>query len=469
MLSLPKLILNVLLTCCLFFSFKLYASIPYADQSYLSIDREGTYLERAYYQERIYSRERKTEIGDQTELDVALRYQFDPSAYLRFRFQTDPIENRFDNKTSEFEIVGAYTYGDFFMRLDGELNTNDNGGTSLGLDNDSRGTFLSYERGEGIGFIFYPFNFDSRVGREFGTYDVTRIYFIDGSPSNINNTQLENEKIAQKTIPGIEINYRPRNLKWLKVYAGFGLATYLYPSNSDFDIQNNRIADRWERREVYGHKLGVTYRSRDPQDLRLFNLQYSGHNKTEQTGALLSHAASMNFRTFWQDYFIDAEVTYSKAGKSPYRLSRDSDWFDVTVPFQPVYSDFFGDLHDWIDRSGHALALKLGFWKNEALPYVFFRYQSEHFIFSGRESANRLRTADETLSHGGLTRLGLGLFKQYGKFTLNPEIEWMRAKNPVFSNSADVREDRVLASFRKQDLLLSLQVTYNFDGRLFRE
>lgn len=428
----------------------------------------GFYLERARYEEYVYSRGRKTELGDQVELDVAMRYQHDERSYARLRFETDPVENRFDNKTNLFEIVGGHFYNNFAIRLDSEINTNDGGGQSIGLDLDSRGTYIAYQEEKGVGFIFYPFNFDSEVGRQFNTWDVTRLYFIDGSPTLVNNTQLSNEKIAVKTIPGIELNYRLDGYRGWKAYIGFGLATYLYPVNPNYNILTNRAADRWERREVSGYKFGLSYRGDDPTDYTIINLQFSGHNKTEETGALLAQAASFNARFFVNDFFFDTELTYSKAGKAPYRLSRSTSWFEQTAPFQPVYADFYGQTLDFINKPDAAFALKVGHRFGNLLPYAFLRYQGKHFIFRERESAHMLRTADERFSHGGLTRMGLGFFQNYGKFTVNPEFEYLRAKNPVFGNSGDVRADRVLSSFRKNDFLLFLTVTYNFDGSIFR-
>ncbi len=457
-----------LVTALLIQTGQAFSNTEYVDRAYNDRNRTGLFLERATYEEYVYSRGRKTELGDQTEIEAALRYQYDERTYGRLRFETDPLENRFDNKTSRFEIVGGHHYKNFAIRVDTEINTNDGGGQSIGLDLDSRGTFLSYQADNGIGLVFYPFNIDTQVGREYNSYDVSRLYFIDGSPTNVNNTQLEEEKIAEKTIPGLELNYRPSALPGWRAYLGAGLATYLYPVNADFDIQTNRAADRWERKESFGYKLGVVFRHPDYMNPTIFNLQFAGHNRAEETGSLLAQAASLNGRTIWNEWFIDGEVSYSKAGKKPYNLSRTSDWFEQTAPFQPVYSDFFGATQDWVDKSDTAFALKLGRRFNDFLPYGFVRYQGKNFIFRDRESAHLLRTADERASHGGLTRLGIGAYQKYGNFSINPEFEWLSAKNPVFGNSADVRSDRILSTFRKQDFLLYLVVSYNFDGNLFR-
>lgn len=424
--------------------------------------KTGLYLERVEYEEYVYSRSKKTELGDQVEIDASLRYQYNENTFGRFRFETDPVENRFNNKTSKFELLGGHRQDNFFVQIDTELNSNDGGGTSIGFDLDSEGTFLGYRNDKGLGISFFPFNFDGEVGVEFDTYDVTRIYFIDGAPSTVNNTQLGDEKIAEKTIPGLEVSYEPTFMKGLRLYVGAGVATYLFPTNDNFEIESNPAADRWERREDFGYKGGASYKSARTG----INFEFAGHTKSEETGSLLEAAGSLNGFTFLGDIFVEAEATVTKAGKAPYRLSRSDDWFEQQTPFQPIYSDYYGNRQDWLGKTDAAFALKVGHKMSDTLlPYVFYRYQGKHFIFRERESAHMLRTADEAQSHGGLNRLGLGLYKTYGNFTVNPEFEWLQAKNPVFGNSSDVRADRVLSSFKKQDFLLYLIVSYNFDGQ----
>lgn len=427
---------------------------------------KGFFLEKVSYEEYVYSRSKKTELGDQVEMDAAIRYQYDENTFGRFRFETDPVDNRYDNKTSKFEVLAGHKRGNFMVQIDTELNSNDGGGTSIGFDLDSEGTFLGYKNEDGLGLTFYPFNFDGEVGVEFNTYDVTRIYYIDGSPSTVNNTQLGTEKIAEKTIPGLELSFEPSFLKGLKLYVGAGIATYLYPTNASFNIQTNRAADRWERRQDVGYKFGAIYRGARQG----ISLEAVGHDKSEETGSLLEAAASLNIYTFGlpgftSDLFVEGEVTMSKAGKAPYRLTRSGEWFEQTSPFQPVYSDYYGTTQDWVGKTGSAYALKVGHKLSDTfLPYVFYRFQDKNFVFKERESAHMLRTADETSSHGGLNRFGMGLYKVYDKITINPEFEWLKAKNPVFGNSSDVRADRVLSSFKKNDFLLYLIVSYNFDG-----
>jgi hypothetical protein len=82
----------------------------------LKIDQEKPelnkfFIETFYYEENIYSRGKKTELGDQVELSASLRYQFSDDTYFRARFETFPEENREDNKTSQFELLAFHRYG----------------------------------------------------------------------------------------------------------------------------------------------------------------------------------------------------------------------------------------------------------------------------------------------------------------------------------------------------------------------
>ncbi len=433
-----------------------------------SIPDKGLYVEFLNYEEYVYSRSRKTEIGDQLELDLALRYQFHPSTFGRFRFLTDPVENRFNNKTSKFEFLGGHVYENFFFQIDSELLTNDgsSGGTSIGLDLDSEDTRISYNVGQRFVFTFFPFNFDGEVGHEFNTWDVTRIYFIDGAPSTVNTAPADDEKIAEKTLGGFQLVWKadPRKNLGLVVGAGVGAATYQYPSNDDFDIrQDAPAASVWERREDFGYKAFLRYRT---EKFRLEG-KYVGHNKAHETGSLLQSAGSIYTVADMNNFLVEAEVTMSKAGDNPYQLNDSGEWFDVVSPWGPVYEDLNEQPHDWIGQTDYAYAFKAGYRFETFTPYVLYRYQGEHFIFRERESAHLLRNNDESLSHGGLNRVGFGTYIRSGNFVVNPEFEYMMAENAVFSNASDVRGDRRNASFVKEDFLVYLIVRYQFDGPKF--
>lgn len=430
------------------------------------------FIETFYYEDFIYSQGKKTELGDQVELSASLRYQFSPDTYFRTRFETFPEENREDNQTSQFEILAFHRYGVVDFTVDLEINTNKDagsqggGGTSLGLDIDSEFTRLNWQMADQLQLAFYPFNFDGEVGVEFNTWDVTRIYFIEGAPTTV-LPNPGNNSVVEKTIPGLELTFGDKRFN---VYAGAGLATYLYSTNPNFDIQNNQTATRWERRTTFGYKFGLNYRSKEA---RVW-LGAVGHTKAEETGSLIEQAASLYgiFR-LGGGFIFEGEFVGTKAGARPWRLSRSSNWFEQTTTpgFFPVYSDYNGNIQDWVGQTDYAAGFRLGFEaQDDVIPYAALRYQGKHFVFRNEESAAALRTADESLSHGGIIRGAVGTFLHYGNFVVNPEFEYRRAENPVFTNAADAffannnQSQRLLARFSKTDYLFRIFLTYSFDG-----
>lgn len=436
----------------------------------------GFYVEYLNYEEYVYSRSRKTEIGDQLELDTALRYQYSPSTFGRFRFLTDPVENRFDNKTSRFEFLAGHVYQNFYFQIDAELLTDDesddgnSSGISIGMDLDSEDTRISYQFSDGWLFTFYPFNFDGEVGHEFNTWDVTRIYYIDGSPTTVAVSPTNGEKIVEKTLGGFELAYKtnPHKNEGLVLAAGIGAATYQYPGNANYSLEATSPApasSRWERREDIGYK-GLFQYSTD--DFRIEG-KYVTHTRSEETGSLLESAGSVYTIGEFGNLVLEAEVTMSKAGEAPYRIDKTTNWFEETSPWQPVYKDIAGNRQGWIGETDYAYALKAGIRFGDVTPYLTYRHQGEHFIFRERESAHLLRTNDESQSHGGLNRIGVGSYFHSGNFVVNPEFEYLIAENAVFSNASDVRNDRQNASFVKEDFLVYLIVRYQFDGpKLFQ-
>ncbi|MFT6630443.1 MAG: hypothetical protein ACJAS4_000381 [Bacteriovoracaceae bacterium] len=417
-------------------------------------------IDRIIYEERAYSTAQKTELGDSVELEMGIRYQKDENSFARFRFETDPAENRKDNETSNFEIIYNRKFKDFIFQVDLGLETDDssNGGTNLGMDLDSDDTFISYKSSEKSEVTFYPFNFRTDVGYEFNTKDVTRISYIEGSPTTILSTPANDEEFVTKTIPGIEMKYK---LTDSYVYAGVGIASYLYPTNSDFDIETNPSATSWERKEASAFKFGYVLDKKD--DIRV-SLQFAQHGNTEETGALLNSAVSFSYFQVNQALLFSLEVTQTTAGKKPYNLSRSTNWIEDIALNKPVYSDINGDEQDWVGESDTAYGIKLGYNLETTTPYISYKYQGEHFIFNDIESAHLLRTDDESKGHGGLTRVALGSFFYYDNLYFNPQLEWQQAKNPVFSNSTDVSNDRLQSSFKKENVILSLKVTFAYDG-----
>lgn len=425
-------------------------------------DRQGVFLEYLNYEDYIYSQSKKTELGDAVKVDIGVRYQHSKDTFMRVRFFTDPAENRFNNKTSNFEFLAGHQRENWYFQIDTDIATSDGptGGTSIGLDLDSELTEIAYSA-DNFEFIFYPFNFDTEVGSEFNTRDVARIFFIEGAPTSVSQVQAGGEKIASKTLPGFELAYRFGENQAGRAYVGFGAATYLYPLNPAFDITTSPVADRWERKEDVGYKLGMTYAV--PDQMRL-KFQLAGHNETVETGSLLAGAASAYGIFRFGDVLFENEYTASQAGKAPYRLLRSGEWFEDKVPYQPVYSDVFGARQNWIDKSDMAASFRLGFQRENFVPYLTYKYQGGNFIFRDRESAHLLRTGDESESHGGLQRAGFGAFFYSGNFVVNPEFEYYKAKNAVFANSADIRADRRLATFRSEDYQARILITYRVDG-----
>jgi hypothetical protein len=431
--------------------------------------KKNVYIRYFEYDDHVYSQAKKTEAGDVSEIDLRARYEFNANTFFDLRFETRPEENSEDNKTSKFEILLGHKAGDFNFSVDFDLKTDDGstGGTSFGPDSDSEGTFISWSMSKAVSLSFFPYNFDGEVGTEFDTWDVTRIYHIEGAPSTINNTQLSDETITSKTIPGIVLTWKSdlSEKSNVKAWAGIGQATYLYPGNSSFDIENNPGASRWERREDTGYKLGFEFKSNAGSGGKIFKAEYVYHDESKETGALLSSAGSVYGLSFLGNFMFEGEVTYSKAGSAPWNVNRAGEWFDQQTPFQPVYKDNYGNRQDWIDEGDFAYGVKLGVrTTDQVLPYVSFKYQGKHFIFRDAESAHRLRTSDDAASHGGLARLGIGAFINKGNFMIRPELEWRRANNDVFGSSNDVRADRLLSTFKDTDSLLSVLLTYSFDG-----
>jgi hypothetical protein len=427
-------------------------------------EKSNIFVDYVDYEDYVYSQSKKTELGDQIELEMAVKYVYSTSTYARFRFQTRPEDNRENNKTDRFELALGHNYENISVGLDLELLTNDGtkGGTALSFDLDSDDTFISWQASDQFKMTFLPFNFDGEVGEEFNTWDVTRIYFVDGTlpGGTVGGTVTAGQKIVEKTIPGLVFSTKPTLTS--ELYAGFGVASYIYPANTNFNLETNATVTRLERKQDFGYKLGGSYKT---ENLRA-KLEYVGHSESEETGALLESAASTYAIARVSSLILEGEVTISKAGKNAYDVSRSTGWFSQTTPFLPIYSNYLGTARQsWLGKTDAAYSLRVGLEMDKTTPYVFARYQGEHFVFNEKESAHLLRTNDLNKSHGGLWRLGGGAFFRYGdNFVINPDFELRKAQNPVFANSSDVRDDRYLGNFKKNDFLITLFVTYDFDG-----
>lgn len=415
------------------------------------------------YDERVFSQERKSELGDQTRLQLGARYHFSEETFAGFRFQSLPSFNLDAFEADRFEFTFGHKYQNLDLLLDLDLMTDagPNGGAmTVAIDQDSDGTLIRWRASKFFNLSFYPFNFNGRVGHYYRTWDVTRIYIIEGSPTIVSQTAntSANERIIEKTLPGIVMDLNISDST--NAYLGVGMSTFLYPTNADFDITDNPSATSWERVVDYGVKLGFNHHSKKSK----IEAKYVTHSNAKQTGSLLETGASIYTLTrIGNKFLIDLELTYTKAGEAPYRLNRTRDWFVDEAPFRPVFSDFFGnEKQDWVGAEGHGVSMRFGIEQDNFTPYLLARWQSEHLLFNKLESAHLLRTKDLTHSHGGLTRFGLGAYFYHGNFSFNPEIEYRKAQNSVFSNATDVPADRILGSFRKDDVLVSFFINYSY-------
>lgn len=449
----------------LFLSTLLASQVLFAQSNSQDTFTSKTFLKSFSYEERVYSQERKSELGDQTRLKLGLQYQYSEDTYAGFRFQSLPSFNLDAFEADRFEITFGHRYNDLTMALDLDLLTDagaDGGAMTIAIDQDSDGTFIKWDSTSKLDITFFPFNFNTRIGNYFETWDITRIYIIEGSPSVVSQTAnaAANERIIEKTIPGIVFDYSFTNS--LSAYLGMGMSTFLYPTNDDFDLINNPNATSWERLVDYGFKVGLDFEGENNRSY----FRYATHTNSEKTGSLLESGGSIyTLQKIGSRFIADLELTYTKAGKSPYRLNRTRDWFVDEAPFRPVFSDFFGnEVQDWVGKDGYGTSLRLGYEFDKFTPYVVARWHSEYLLFNRLESAHLLRTKDLTESHGGMTRFGIGSYFYNGKFSFNPEVEYRVAKNPVFTNASDVPADRILGSFKKSDLLFSFFVNYSFDG-----
>ncbi len=411
------------------------------------------YLE---YEQRVHSASEGTELGDKARLDAAFRYQYNPSTYLRFRLEIDPNISPEENKSSKFELRLNHRQDAWEFQADFDLYGDDyqRGATTLGPDFDSDDSYIAYSFGTKARAVFYPYNFGGEVGSAFRTWDVTRIFYIDGTPTVIANIPVEDEKIRMKTLPGFVLEWTPNQAT--KAYVGVGSARFLYPAVEGFEIDENTAAERWKAKEDRGYKGGIRW----TDDTSYLGWEGVRHENSAIAGAIMESAWSLQAGHSFAQWGLAYEHTQTKAGAGAYRLNKDGRWFQDTTPFRPIYSDYFGARQDWLSKIGAGDMVELSFKTPEMRPYLAVKHLSPYFLYRERESAQRLRTADESESHGGLNILALGVDLYSGNFTVRPELEFMQAKNAVFGNRTDIREDRILSSLSKKDRVLTLNLTY---------
>ena len=433
------------------------------------------------YDDRIYSRSKKSEIGEEIRLRGKLNYQLSENTSLGFGAKIYPEEGSVDDKTSTIELEAKHHWKDFIFGVDFDLKTNDkaasSAGTTFGFDQDSKNTYIGHEGKYGFFARLHPFNFGGEVakGRPFSSWDVTRIYEITGTPNAVTVNQASGETLAGKTIPGVVFGYKKqdktvlgKNIAEAEIYLGVGVTTFLFPSDPGFDIDGSLTSTTWKRSEDLGYKggfsLGLNKLLFGIVDNLSVELEYVGHRKTLETGSLLKEAASFyTYARIFGNLVFDLQVAASHAGNNAYRINASGDWFSVEAADELIYSDNLKRDQDWFGKIDYAASGRIGYQFRTITPYILYRYQGPHYVFRERESAHVLRTADDNRSHGGLHRVGLGSYFQIGQFVINPEFEAMLAKNAVFTNSADIQQSRLNSSYRKNDYLARLKLTYKYD------
>lgn len=474
-----NLVRKFLVAVALFYSFQALSQqgVPVSTvltQSPLKVDKKFS-IELFNYEEAIYSRSKKTQVGDQVELRTRFRYQFTDNAWASLGFTTDPGNNRFNNKTSDFELRVGYNYEKFIAQIDLSINTNDSdGGIALGSDLDSRNTFLSYKMNPNTSFVFYPFNFNGSTGVNFYNDNITNVNYLTNAPNALDTNPLRDETLATKSIPGLELRFDDfdSNGSGQSFYAGVGAATYEYSTDSSFDIRENAASLKWERKEDLGYKLGALKVSPS----HFLSFQYVGHTEDKEAGALLKSSLNLYALTqIGRRFMFEFEASMSEAGSTPYRLDREKDWFEVNNsgtpdPRQRVYSDRQNNLQDWIDKTGYAALLKFGYRMklsdgDSVTPYISYSYFDKNFVYDDYLSVHRLRNNDETTGHGGLHNIGLGAYFYVKNFIIHPSLEVMSAENSVFTNSSDIRNDSIAANFNSYDFQAMINVSYYFDKR----
>ncbi len=444
------------------------------DQSAVQTEEDKLVTELFSYEDFLYTGSRKTELGDQVRLVSRFRYQLTEEAWTSLGFSTNPDSDRFDNKTSDFEFRTGYVYGNLVGQADFSFNTNDpDGGISFGFDLDSENTFLRYKLGQSnYQLTFFPFNFDGAVGVIYDTSDVTRIYYIQGTPTALpidpTASATNPLQVAQKTIPGFVLRYN--NVKTRdnvdSFYFGIGAASYEYPNQPGFNILQTSTSQDWSRKEALGYKFGGLLR----RPYSFNSLQFVSQTNSNETGTLLESAASFYSLTRFSPIMMELEITASEGGENPWRIDRngnfgDPDLFTSTLATNRVYADRAGNLQDWTGQWGFAQSLKVGLAGQSYRPYLSYRYLDENFVYQSRISAHNLRTNDLSQSHGGLNAIGVGAFMYSGNFIINPRFEYLKASNDVFTKASEISQFPQSQTRTDNDFSFFINVSYFFDVR----
>lgn len=416
------------------------------------------FLEYLNYQQSLYSSSMDVELGENARIETAFKYLPSDETFFRFRLLVDPRKNVYENQTSKVEVHLNHKYEKWELQADFELDFDDQnrGATALGPDTDSEYSYIAYNFSQGLRLTFYPYNFDGEVGRVFKSDDVTTIYYIEGTPDFISNLPLEDESIRKKTLPGFDLRYSSGS--WF-AYTGLAAGRYIYPAGDDFKIEENVSAERWKTKTDIGYKGGIGYQEGAVSAV----LELVSHNQSKEGGSLLKSAASLQVSHKLGSMFsLYLESSYSEAGNNAYEIDKSTGWFEKTDLFRPVYSDFYGEKVDWLGKKDFAHYIKISYHLgSSSKPYLSYKSLGEYFVYREDESAHRLRTADETRSHGGLDVFGLGMTFLAGNYAITPEVEYKFAKNKVFGNKNDLREDKQIIDLNKEELALTLYATYS--------
>lgn len=394
-------------------------------------------------------------------LEAAAKYQLLDTTYLRFRYKSDPSE---ENDVTKLESIIHFSKGGLVLQTDFDINGNakSTGATAVGLDGDSKYTFAKYSFSTGGNTFWgtlYPFNFNSEIGSVFRTGDVNTVYSIEGAPNSINGTSTNGASITARTMPGIEIGGSLGSM--LSLYGGVGAVRYYYPRGS-FNILSGTGANQWESKSDYGWKGGAEIKIASTGTN--VKASFVGHMNTKETGSLLGSAYSLIINQSLGKIFIEAEGSYVKNGSNPYNVTNG--WFTDALPYRPVYSDEYGNIQSWAGKSDFAAMLKLGYHFDSVSPFVSWKYLGANYVFSDNyyyhESAEKLRTADGSKSHGGMNIIAAGAdLESYGLHFI-PLAEYKSAKNKVFYKQSDIRSDESLEKRQNKDIVVSLSIHYGF-------
>lgn len=450
--KLSPVIYNIALMNLAFSSSLLFAAEAASDS-----DQSKFYIESLNYKEEAFSTSERQGAGQNADIEVVSKYKYSDSTYARFRLKILGETPEYDpKKTSQLEAGIFHKEGRISGFAEFRVNANDNGGISVGLDDDSYLTMLRFDVHSELNFQYNPFNLGTKIGDEFQTSEVSEVHYIDTPMTVITNLPVNGEEVVSKTAPGVMVNWNPE--KYISASLGFAVASYLYPAGEDATIYEGLVSDRWQKNQDNTVLFRASYDNKDNFGIYV---EHASHDSADKAGSLIKAATSI--RGYLKESFIklSAEFTGTKAGQNPYKL--DGKWFanNQATLFNPSYIDIYEQKQDWVGQQGSAYMVKVEYVTQNILPFIAYKNYSEHFVYNHKNSAHYLRTADLTKSHGGLTTYSIGSAFKYKGYEFIPEIEHEIAKNEVFLNSGEIRSDRKLNGFKKDNTILKMAINYN--------